>query len=104
MLYKTLVAAAVLAVANGLSLQSGSSLQSLPRVRVVRMVADEDPIGNPFIKAINTLQESIQNSPAAKFKAGLAKLQAGDYDVAATKAELDGLIEKNGVVMFSFTT
>ena len=68
------------------------------------MADDDDVIGSPVIKAINALQEAIQSSPAAKFKAGLAKLQAGDYDQVATKAELDGLISDNKVVMFSFTT
>ena len=71
-----------------------------PRATAVRMAADE----NPFLGLINGLQEAIQDSPAAKFKKGLAKLQAGDYDQAATKAELSGLIDDNGVIMFSFTT
>ena len=30
--------------------------------------------------------------------------QAGDYDVAATQAELQGIIDGSPVVMFSFTT
>ena len=47
---------------------------------------------------------SRQASPAAKFKASLAKMQAGEYDEAATKAELEGLISENKIVMFSFTT
>ena len=86
---------------------SALSIGHAPTVRsraVVRMEDTDDVIGSPFIKAINSLQEAIQTSPAAKFKAGLAKLQAGDYDQAATKAELDGLISENRVVMFSFTT
>ena len=34
----------------------------------------------------------------------LAKAQAGDYDVEATKAELQEIIDGSKVVMFSFTT
>mgnify|MGYP004122023429 CR=1 FL=1 len=34
----------------------------------------------------------------------LAKLQAGDYDVAATKAKLNAAIDGPVPVMFSFTT
>ena len=66
-------------------------------------MSDNDPTASPLIKAINALQEAIQSSPAAKFKKGLAKLQAGDYDEAAVKTQLDGYISKPAV-MFSFTT
>eukprot|EP00965_Chrysotila_dentata_P141860 4688789-Pleurochrysis_carterae.AAC.1 len=50
------------------------------------------------------MQESLQTSPAAKLKQGLAKLQAGDYDETAVKAQLDSLIKTNACIMFSFTT
>ena len=63
----------------------------------------DDPIGSPLIKAINSLQEAFQNSPAANFKAKLAKMQAGDYDEAAIKAKLESYIAEPAV-MFSFTT
>ena len=72
-------------------------------VQSVTMLADEDPIGSPFVKAINSLQEAIQNSPAANFKAKLAKMQAGDYDEAAVRASLEAYIAEPAV-MFSFTT
>ena len=42
-------------------------------------------------------------SPAATFKKGLAKMQAGDYDETAIKAKLDSYISEPAV-MFSFTT
>ena len=74
-----------------------------PRARQVIMMAEDDPTGSPLIKAINALQEAIQQSPAAQFKKGLAKLQAGDYDEASVKAQLSGYIAEPAV-MFSFTT
>lgn len=70
----------------------------------VRMMADEDPTGNPFIQAVNSFQEAIQNSPIANFKKEFAKMQAGDYDEATVKAKLDGLISDTPCVMFSFST
>lgn len=77
-----------------------------PRRAVLRSVrmAQDDPTGSPFVQAINSLQEAIQTSPVAKLKSGLAKLQAGDYDVAATKAKLNAAIDGPVPVMFSFTT
>ena len=65
----------------------------------------DDPLANPFLKAINAFQEAVQGqSIAATAKKSLAKLQAGDYDVAKTRAQLTSLIEDNPVVMLSFTT
>ena len=69
-----------------------------------RMMADEDPTGNPFIQAVNSFQEALQNSPVANFKKEFAKMQAGDYDEVATKAKLDSLISDTPCVMFSFST
>jgi hypothetical protein len=37
-------------------------------------------------------------------KVGLVKSLAGEYDEAAIKTKLDGLIKKNPVLMLSFTT
>ncbi len=42
--------------------------------------------------------------PFARGPSALAKAQAGDYDVAATRAELQQIIDGSKVVMFSFTT
>jgi len=80
---------------------SASRIVAAERRSALRMV--DDPTGSPLIKAINSLQEAIQSSPAANFKKGLAKLQAGDYDEVAVKAELDGYLAEPAV-MFSFTT
>jgi glutaredoxin 3 len=80
-------------------------LAALRRARApAARMADADPTANPFVRAINVLQETLQRSPIATFKKELAKLQAGDYDARATKAELDALIADNAVVVFSFTT
>jgi len=67
-------------------------------------MADADPTASPIIGFINSLQEAIQESPAAKFKAKLAKLQAGDYDVEVTKAKLSAQINDTPCIMYSFTT
>ena len=112
MIYAKALAMTILAAfasgANGLTMHTAAPTTRLamhtPGRTAVRMAEEEDVLDNPFLKAINGLQEAIQDSPAAKFKKGLAKLQAGDYDQTATKAELSGLIDDNGVIMFSFTT
>ena len=71
----------------------------------VRMSSgDEDPTANPLIQAVNSLQEAMQNSPVANLKQSLAKMQAGDYDVDAVSARLNGLISDTPAVMFSFST
>ena len=103
MLYARPVALLVLLACHAAHAFAGPS--AAPRSRAVRMMAgnDDDPIGSPFIKAINTLQEAIQSSPAAAFKKGLAKMQAGDYDEGAVQAKLNAYIAEPAV-MFSFTT
>ena len=58
----------------------------------------EDPTGSFGIQMINKLQEAIQQSPAAAFKKGLAKLQAGNYDEVAVRAKLDSLIAEPAVM------
>ena len=65
---------------------------------VVRMAADDDPTGSPVIKMINKFQEALQDSPAAKAKCALAKLQAGEYDEAVVNAKLDSLISEPAVM------
>ena len=91
----------LLAGANALAVGTASHHQSQTRA-AVRM-AEEDPTANPFIQAINSFQVALQNSPVADFKSKLAKLQAGDYDEAAIKAQLEAYIAEPAV-MFSFTT
>ena len=84
---------------------TASATRVAPTVRLaVRMSSEEDPTANPVTQAINSFQEAIQNSPVANFKQSLAKLQAGDYDVDAVSARLNGLITDTPVVMFSFST
>ena len=102
MLYTRAVAALLLLACQATQAFAGAAAAGAASRTAVRMQAD-DPIGSPFIKAINSLQEAFQNSPAAEFKKGLAKMQAGDYDEAAVKAKLDAYIQEPAV-MFSFTT
>jgi glutaredoxin 3 len=68
------------------------------------IMAADDPTANPFVQAINVLQEAIQSSPIATFKKELAKLQAGSYDPVQTRAEIDSMLAANPAVVFSFTT
>ena len=65
---------------------------------------DTSVLAPPPSQAINSLQEAMQNSPVANLKQSLAKMQAGDYDVDAVSARLNGLITDTPVVMFSFST
>jgi glutaredoxin 3 len=51
---------------------------------------------------LNKLTVALQNSPLAKGKLALAKLQAGSYDEEAISNKLNQLIEQNSVMMFSF--
>lgn len=53
---------------------------------------------------INDVTIAIQNSPLAKGKAALAKLQAGQFDEVATGKKIDELIAGNPVMLFSFST
>eukprot|EP01026_Neomeris_dumetosa_P030970 TRINITY_DN2463_c0_g1_i1.p3 TRINITY_DN2463_c0_g1~~TRINITY_DN2463_c0_g1_i1.p3 ORF type:complete len:228 (-),score=28.34 TRINITY_DN2463_c0_g1_i1:349-1032(-) len=52
---------------------------------------------------VNSVTKAIANSPLNEYKIKLAKFQAGDYDEAATKAQVDKYIADNPVLMFSFT-
>lgn len=53
---------------------------------------------------INNVTIAIQNSPLAKGKAALAKLQAGQFDEIETGSKIDELIAGNPVVVFSFSS
>ena len=97
---RALTAMLLAATANAFVLGT-STAGPAPSRAAVHM--SDDPTSNPFIQAINTLQETLQNSPVAEFKSKLAKLQAGNYDEAATKARLEAYIAESAV-MFSFTT
>mmetsp|Transcript_22544 Transcript_22544/g.72900 ORF Transcript_22544/g.72900 Transcript_22544/m.72900 type:complete len:109 (+) Transcript_22544:14-340(+) len=100
--------AACLASGHAIRLAPGHDIRSpvhlMRRSPVVPTMAEPDPLANPLLGFINSLQETIQTSPAAKFKAGLAKLQAGDYDVATVQSELNTRIRSTPCLMYSFTT
>ena len=102
MLYRVVVLAALLVRASAFAAPAPVS-RPVSRSRSAIRMQQDDPIGNPFIKAINALQEAVQNSPAAQFKSKLAKMQAGEYDEVATRAKLEQLMSEPAV-MFSFTT
>jgi len=89
------------AVPQQISPFSSSSIR--PRNSIVAK-AEGDPTGSPFIKAINALQQGLQNSPLAEGKKLFAKLQAGDYDVEETRAKLEGQISGSPCIMYSFST
>lgn len=78
----------------------------IPRTyrRSIAARAESDPIGNPFIKAINALQQGLQNSPLAEGKKLFAKMQAGDYNVEETRAKLEQQISTSPCIMYSFST
>lgn len=82
----------------------GYPLQPHRHPVVAKAESDGDPIGSPFIKFINGLQQGLQNSPLAEGKKAFAKLQAGDYDVAETRAKLDKQISTSPCIMYSFST
>jgi hypothetical protein len=55
---------------GGQAMKVGMRRSASARGALSSLRMSEDPIGSPFIKAINQLQETLQQSPAAKFKAG----------------------------------
>jgi len=84
-----------------------------PRGRAAAARAGEgeeaDPAGEKFLASglgsfISKLSEVAASSPINQGKIMLVKSQAGDYDVAATQARLQEIIDGDKVVMFSFTT
>lgn len=91
------------AVPQQISPFSSSSIRRAGRNSIVAK-AEGDPTGSPFIKAINALQQGLQNSPLAEGKKLFAKLQAGDYDVEETRAKLEGQISGSPCIMYSFST
>ena len=46
---------------------------------------------------INQLSEVVTNSPVNNLKKGIAKVQAGAYDEAATRAKVDAYLSDNAV-------
>ena len=85
MLYARSILLLVLAAVNSVGAFTAGAIAPRVRRQQIHMMADDVDLDNPFLKAINGLQEAFQNSPAATFKKGLAKMQAGDYDETAIK-------------------
>jgi hypothetical protein len=67
-------------------------------------INQNDPTQTKPASFANLLGNFINNaSPLSEAKKGLVSLLAGSYDVAATKAKLDALIQAEPVLMLSFT-
>ena len=62
----SLLLSILLSPATALTCSGGMRSAALTRRAALQM--SDDPTANPFIQAINGLQEAIQTSPAAKFK------------------------------------
>ena len=56
-----------------------------------------------FLILSGSMQNFITASPINEGKKMFVKLLAGDYDEAAVKAKLDGLVSSEPVLMLSFT-
>lgn len=54
---------------------------------------------NPLENVINSLTVALKNSPLNEGKKALAKAQAGQYDEAAVRSKINGLIADNAVGM-----
>mmetsp|Transcript_17107 Transcript_17107/g.34581 ORF Transcript_17107/g.34581 Transcript_17107/m.34581 type:complete len:216 (+) Transcript_17107:67-714(+) len=64
-----------------------------------------DPTKSPIASLADKIQTILaKTSPLNAAKLSLVKSLAGDYDAAATRQKLDGLISENPVLMLSFTT
>ena len=50
-----------------------------------------------FNNLINQLSEVVTNSPVNNLKKGIAKVQAGAYDEAAIKSQVDAYLSNNAV-------
>lgn len=50
-----------------------------------------------FQNLINRISEAVTNSPVNNLKKRIAKVQAGDYDEAATRAKVDNYLNDNPV-------
>ena len=73
-----------------------------PRSGLVRHA--EDPTKVWYADLANGVQNLLQNSPLNEGKKAMVKAMAGDYDVDATRAKLQGLVDDSPVLMLSFTT
>lgn len=55
------------------------------------------PRADAFNNMINQLSEVVTKSPVNNLKKGIAKVQAGAYDEAATRAKVDAYLSDNAV-------
>lgn len=58
---------------------------------------------SPLGQAIGAFANFLSSSPLNDGKIWFAKQQAGEYDEAKVKAQVDAYISENPVVMFSFS-
>jgi hypothetical protein len=63
---------------------------------------EEDPTKVWYAGLADGIQNLLTNSPLNEGKKALVQSLAGDYDKAATRAKLDGLIAEKPVLMLSF--
>jgi len=62
----------------------------------------KDPTKVWYAGIADAVQNVLTNSPLNEGKKALVTALAGDYDKAAVRAKLDGLIEDKAVLMLSF--
>ena len=65
-------------------------------------MSNDDPTKVWYAGVANVVQNLLTNSPLNEGKKALVKSLAGDYDVEATRAKLNGLIENEPVLFLSF--
>lgn len=63
---------------------------------------DNDPTKVWYASLANALQNAITTSPLNEGKKAFVRMLAGDYDEAATRAKIEGLVESEPVLMLSF--
>lgn len=64
---------------------------------------DEDPTKVWYAGIADGIQNLLTNSPLNEGKKALVKSLAGEYDEVAVREKLNDLIEKEPVLMLSFT-
>ena len=63
---------------------------------------DDDPTKVWYAGLADAVQNVLTNSPLNEGKKALVKSLAGDYDVEATRAKLNGLVANEPVLFLSF--
>ena len=64
--------------------------------------SENDPTKVWYAGVADVVQNLLTNSPLNEGKKALVKSLAGDYDVEATRAKLNGLIDNEPVLFLSF--